>query len=529
MLTRFLAVVCIGLAGCGGGEPDPNDAGDSVRRGRAILERAIQQTGTAANLAGGNAFAIHGTGTLDKAAEGQAFAPDQPAPGPFRERLTFDWNNRRVSRQYREDRYDGSLEHITEQYDSDSTLTILVHTHGIAVPSRSTRNVAGRRALLRRLPHALLAEVARDGTTPRWLGSDETTDSVAALLETGTPVTLRFDRADGLIRSLSYDTILAGRGRVTLTWSWNDWRAAADLGRFPFRYAAAVDRQPWIDVFIDSITLASDADFAIPQALRPIPMQYDSGAPPPALQFQAVAPGVFVVPDVRGGFAPLVIERTSDVVVIDAPASFPLLGSIPLAQTDPGPPGWISERFVDAIRDRFVDKPIALLILTHGHEDHAAGVRAFVAAGATVVAHASLRPLVQKMLGVPARELSDRYGDEPRPLEFMDVQDSLRIDQPNRPIRVLHIDPNPHARGLLAVHLPAANILFVSDLITPASIDVYPRASHAPLDLAFLRWFDEQNLGNVRILSMHGSGELTPDHLARLRQLAAERDSLSGR
>jgi glyoxylase-like metal-dependent hydrolase (beta-lactamase superfamily II) len=527
---RVGALLCVLLLACGETAPNAANPDDAVRMGRSVIDRAIREAGVTNSLAGGRPFTMTGTGTLDKAAEGQSFTPGQPAPGPFRERLAFDLRGGRASREYREDRYDGTIEHITELHGADSTLTLLVHTHGLAVPRRSPLNVAARRALLRRLPHALLAEVSREGATPRWLGSNDDADSVAALLQTGTSVILAFDPADGLLRSLTYDTVIAGRGRTTLSWIWSDWRTLPELGRFPFRYAATVNNQPYIDVFVDSVTLATDSDFAAPASLRPIATQYDSVAATAPLHFQAVASGVFIVPDVRGGFAPLVIERASGIVVVDAPASFPLLGSIPLAETDPGPhPGWVSERFVDAIRQRFPEKPIRHLILTHGHSDHAGGVRAFVAEGATVVAHASLRPQIQALLQVPPDDLADRYAQQPRPLEFLDVQDSLRLDDSIRPIRILFIDPNPHAAGLLAVHLPTANILFLSDLITPAPIDVYPRANHAPLDLAFLRWFDTMPFSNTRILSMHGSGELSREHLDRLRRLSAQRYSVSGR
>ena len=518
------------LLACGDSAPDASNPDDAVRMGRSIIDRAIREAGVTNSLAGGRPFAITGTGTLDKAAEGQSFTHGQPAPGPFRERLAFDLRGGRASREYREDRYDGTIDHITELHSTDSILTVLVHTHGFAVPRRSPLNVAARRALLRRLPHSLLAEVSREGATPRWLGSKDDADSVAALLQTGTSVVLTFDPTDGLLRSLTYDTVIAGRGRTTLSWSWSDWRTIPDLGRFPFRYAATVNNQPYIDVFVDSVTIATDSDFIAPASLRTIATQYDSLAAPPPLHFQAVSSGVFIVPDVRGGFAPLVIERASDIVVVDAPASFALLGSIPLTETDPGPrPGWVSERLIDAIRQRFPEKPIRHLILTHGHDDHAGGVRAFIAEGATVIAHPSLRAQIQALLQVSPDDLPDRYAQQTRPLEFLDVQDSLRLDDALRPIRILHIEPNPHDAGLLAVHLPTANILFLSDLITPAPIDVYPRASHAPLDLAFLRWFDTMPFSNPRILSMHGSGELTREHLDRLRRLTAQRDSVSAR
>jgi glyoxylase-like metal-dependent hydrolase (beta-lactamase superfamily II) len=522
-------LVAVAITACGGSPPDPGNPDDAARMGREIIEHALDETGRPAELAGGRAFVFYGTGTLDKAAEGQAFATDHPSPGPFRERLAFDLTGRRLAREYREDRYDGTFEHLTEIHGADSILTYVVHSLGFAVPGRSASNPAAAQATRRRLPHALLTEISRDGATPRWLGSDGGVERVAALLESGTEVTLAFDPSDRLLRSLAYDTVLTGHGRVSIAWNWSDWRTVPELGRFPFRYGATVDGKPYIDVFVDSVTLAREAHFSVPAGMRTLPVQFDSARPPASLDVRQVAAGVFVVPNVRSGFAPLVIERANDIVVVDAPASYPLLASIPLSQTDPGPAsGWVSERFARTIRQRFPQKPIAFAILTHAHEDHAAGVRAFVAEGATVVGHPSIRRRIEAWLHAPADTTSDGNGANETPLQFMEVTDSLTLDDAIRPIRLLRISPNPHAEALLAVHVPGPDILFISDLVTPGPIDSYPRAAHASLDLAFIRWFTGAGFRSPRILSMHGSGELTPAHIARLRQLLANRDSLSG-
>ncbi|MGH7501807.1 MAG: MBL fold metallo-hydrolase [Longimicrobiales bacterium] len=515
------------VAGCGNDAPSPDSPADAARVGREIIGRAIAEAGSISEL-GANGFLIAGTGTIDERAEGQAFVPGEPAPGPFRERLVFDFAQQRFAREYREDRYDGTFEHLSEIHTSDSMLITVVHSHGFAIPTREPQNARARQALLRRLPHALLAEVSRDGATPRWLGTENGTARVAALLETGTPVTLAFAETDGLLRALTYDTILPALGRISLSWTWEDWRIIDGFGRFPFRYAASTGDYSWLDVFVDSVAAAENADFDVPARVRTVPIRIDSATTTRTrpIAFTRFANGVFTVANVRAGFTPIVIERSDHVVAVDAPASFPLLGAIPVAETDPGPnPSWVSERFADAITHQFPNKPVRFLILTHAHHDHAGGVRAFVALGATVIGPATIRPEVERILQLPADAMHDRLAASPQPLRFLEVNDSLLLDDSRQPIRLLDIRPNPHSDGLLAVHLTSPRILFVSDLVTPASLDVYPRAAHAALDFAFLRWFDATALAEVRILTMHGTGELTPEHVARLRSLAAKRDS----
>jgi hypothetical protein len=101
---RVCAVLCVLLVACGETAPNAANPDDAVRMGRSVIDRAIREAGVTNSLAGGRPFTITGTGTLDKAAEGQSFTPGQPAPGPFRERLAFDLRGGRASREYREDR-----------------------------------------------------------------------------------------------------------------------------------------------------------------------------------------------------------------------------------------------------------------------------------------------------------------------------------------------------------------------------------------------------------------------------------------
>jgi glyoxylase-like metal-dependent hydrolase (beta-lactamase superfamily II) len=204
-------------------------------------------------------------------------------------------------------------------------------------------------------------------------------------------------------------------------------------------------------------------------------------------------------------------------VAVDAPASFPMLGKIPAEETDPAPYfGWHSERLVEAITRPFPDRPLRYLILTHAHEDHVGGVGAFVAAGATVFAAPAVRPVVEHLVALPGGTRSG--GQEGPALHFESIEGKRVIEDDGQRLEVLPLTTNPHAEGLLVVHLPAHKALFVSDLITPEPLEVYPRAAHAALDRFLAGWIAESGPEVERVLSMHGAPFATAQHLRQALQ-----------
>ena len=111
-------------------------------------------------------------------------------------------------------------------------------------------------------------------------------------------------------------------------------------------------------------------------------------------------------------------------------------------------------------------KPVRYHVNSHHHGDHAAGVRAYIAEGATIVTHAMNRRFYdQVLLKAPRTIQPDTLSKSPRPARFEYVGDRGRyaITDGQRTLEIHHV-PNGHAANLLMSWLPAEKVLFITDI-----------------------------------------------------------------
>jgi glyoxylase-like metal-dependent hydrolase (beta-lactamase superfamily II) len=140
------------------------------------------------------------------------------------------------------------------------------------------------------------------------------------------------------------------------------------------------------------------------------------------------------------------------------------------------------------VKRLFPKKQIKFLVNTHHHFDHSGGLRTYVHEGARLVAHRDLVPYYyHEVLSLAPRTLEpDRLSLYP-PDEFQEtyvleaVQNEKYTMSDGTRIMDLHlVQGNPHAAGMLMVHLPRERILIEADLFTaPAPNTPYPATPSA--------------------------------------------------
>lgn len=128
-----------------------------------------------------------------------------------------------------------------------------------------------------------------------------------------------------------------------------------------------------------------------------------------------------------------------------------------------------SQALLAWLAGQFPSKRVTYVVPTHHHEDHSGGLRAFVAAGATVVIDGRARALYEQAFHAAATAAPDALSRAPREPRFAELTgSSLTLPDADRPV-VLYAIPTDHAEDMVAGYLPKQRLIFESDLYNPGA------------------------------------------------------------
>lgn len=303
---------------------------------------------------------------------------------------------------------------------------------------------------------------------------------------------------DGTLQRVVTSADMPLRGSVDIEWHWDF--TAADAPALEMRVDGEVmfrGRGSRRELAADEAALLWQPSGGV--APREIPG--DAWPARTKMQIEPLAEDVFRVRNVRTGFHHLVVRTQGGLVVADAPAGWVELPQIPPADLVPGlGVSGLSEHFIDFLQANFPDETIRAVALTHVHDDHAGGARAFAASGANIYAPAGVTGFLNKALNDPAMP-ADRLGDDV--VEVIPVEDSVGIDDPVIPVKLISIGANPHVRHALGLLVAEAGLFFQSDLHVPSSEAETPRADRLDTECWFAEWAVNNLPGDTVVLNSH--------------------------
>lgn len=317
---------------------------------------------------------------------------------------------------------------------------------------------------------------------------------------------------DGRLRRVEITADLPLRGRIPVVWNWalapDGTEGALELavdGHTMFQAAGA--RRTLTEEQADALWRPSDG-----QTPREVP----GGAWPATVRMdtETLLSGVHIVRGVRTGFHHLVVETGEGLVVVDAPAGWVELHQLPPADLVPGLGiSGLSERFIDYLRNQWPGEPIRAVVLTHAHDDHAGGARAFAATGAEIYAPAEVADFIEQALN-RSNMPEDRLSMTGRRARVIPVDGRIVIPDPERSVELIHMGRNPHVDEALGVYVQSGAVFFQSDLHVPGGDEPAPRADRLEIECWFAGWATRWLPPETTVHNSHGTLALTVGHLA---------------
>ncbi|MCI0432075.1 MAG: MBL fold metallo-hydrolase [Gemmatimonadetes bacterium] len=328
-------------------------------------------------------------------------------------------------------------------------------------------------------PIGFLNAALAPGAVLRYEARDSAHD-VVHLDAGGASQAMVIDRTTRLPVAIVASTAQANLGDVVIETRFADWAETGGL-QLPMRITSLTDRWVTSDLRLTAATVDVEvAQLAASDAVR------TAAAPAPAVNvaIEDIAPGVWLL--AGQSHHSVVIEFADHLMVVEAPQNEARTLAV-IAQA----------------RELRPDKPVRWLVSTHHHFDHSGGIRAAMAEGITIVAHAASEAFYREIASRPRTVEPDALARAPRDPQIEPV-DRLRVFQDaSRTVEVHTIEGSPHAGTLLMVYLPAERVLIEADVYSPPAPDaVNPApAVFAPNLLENVR---RLNLRVERIAPIHG-------------------------
>jgi glyoxylase-like metal-dependent hydrolase (beta-lactamase superfamily II) len=248
-----------------------------------------------------------------------------------------------------------------------------------------------------------------------------------------------------------------------------------------------VQKQASMPTFDATISAATPNPANLAELLTPPPPPARGGGPggppaggpppaPPAAEAQMLGPGVYKI---TGNYTSLAIDMGDHILVIESGQS-DARGLAVMAAAKQAIPG----------------KPIRFVVNSHPHFDHASGLSAAVAEGATILTHRNNEAVLEQLLAGPRTLTGDSLAKvATRRTNVIDAVGDRDVRRgTNGKVVELHHVPNEHSDGLLAVYLPAEKVLWTADITvvnpTPAQVGVVRSAVEAfnRLNLDYTTW-----------------------------------------
>ena len=420
-----------------------------------ILDASIRAYGGPSGLSAARRFRLVQSGLRYQLFQNDD--PEQPWDGwELRRTAEVDLDAGRFYGEYRVKKPASDYVWWTHEFVDGETGWELILTKKWAV-SMSEPGIDSMRDFVRLLPQSLLIEALAAGPSLSALGADpfegRAQDVIGFTTKSGQRLALYLDRQTHLLTK--YESLYTRNtvGDTVNEVRFQDYQASEGGYPVPGRLVQYNAGYLTTDARYDEVHLDQAPDpalFAVPADFAKLRV-YD--AKPELLK---LAPDVYLVHGLQGGFNTLFVVFSDFIVAVEAPEENVFAG--------------ISEQAIAMIKKAVPGKPIRYLVETHHHGDHSSGARAYIAEGATVITTPGNKAYLERVAAAPYRLKPDALARNPKPAKIETLAGKKRvIGDGQRTIELYEVGPL-HTREMVIAYLPKEKILFQSDLFNPIRV-----------------------------------------------------------
>ena len=346
---------------------------------------------------------------------------------------------------------------------------------GAAGPAPGPRYVGDRVHQLWITPHGVLKAAMKNRATVEWRTQGGRSLAAVSFTAPGKFAATAYIDDNYLVERVESrlpDPVLGDTVAVTRYSNYRDFGGV----KFPLSIKQSQGGFPVLDLAVKEVQPNAPADIQLPDAVRNAAERVTA---------EKVADGVWFV--AGGSHNSVAIEMKDHMVLVETP-----LGD------------GRSAAVIEQVKQLAPGKPIRYVINSHNHFDHAGGLRAAVAEGATIITQAGNKPYFERAFAVANRIDPDRLARSGKKASFKTVNDKLVLSDAARSIEIHRIANSNHNDTFLMVYLPKEKLLIEADAFTPGAPNSPPPAQPNPNNVNLIENIERLKLGVDRILPLHG-------------------------
>jgi glyoxylase-like metal-dependent hydrolase (beta-lactamase superfamily II) len=307
-----------------------------------------------------------------------------------------------------------------------------------------------RRMLMTTNPLVLVRTMMDPATqlTARREGPDTVVDLV---LKHGDRMSAGFE-SGGLPKWVRWSTRHGNTGQMDFTTTYTGWSDATGGSGIllPLAYQTRLSYRnvDYFKLYVDAYQINTTIpDLAAPAAARALPEPPSYAVP--AITSKSIGKGLWRVD--QGGT--MVIEFKDHVTLFEANINTHIMKAV-IAHARMLVPG----------------KPVTQLILSHNHFDHTWGLRQAVAEGLTIIQRKGSESQFRDMVAHKAPDFPDDLARNPRDMNFIAVDDHLRLSDETQTLDIYWAQNNGHMADALVAYIQSEKLMMEGDLVT-ASVE----------------------------------------------------------
>ena len=334
----------------------------------------------------------------------------------------------------------------------------------------------------RELPALQLLIARNRPETLRWVGERDRLQGVTYAEPNGAVYTLWIDPATKRLVRLEWlrDDAVAGDQLASFTYSGYRMESGVPV---PSRL---VERRNGEVIRDDTMTIAIDRGVDQKLFTPPTTGYTEAQAGPPS--------GPEAEPIRKLGENVWLIQNLGNRVMFVAFRDYVLVFEAPTPQS-------AATAVMDAVRRTVPGKPIRYVTFSHHHDDHAGGLRPYIAEGITIVTTPRNRAFVNEVATVKHVLRPDALSTNPKQ-PVLETFSGKRVFTDGTMTVELYEVPNTHVDEMVMAYIPSEKLIFQGDmLIAPERGQVGPANT---LTREFLAAIDKLRLDVVTIAGVHG-------------------------